>query len=54
MKLLDSFWNGFNIVAIYSSLIPSAKFELLMEAGHFPQMERLDKVMELLQAFAKK
>ena len=37
----------------FASLIPSARFELLTEAGHFPQIERLDKVMELLQTFTK-
>ena len=36
----------------FSGLVPASKFELLPKAGHFPQIERLTDVIELIRAFA--
>jgi len=36
---------------LYASSIPGARFELVSEAGHFPQIERRDKVVRLIGDF---
>jgi pimeloyl-ACP methyl ester carboxylesterase len=36
----------------YASSIPGARFELIPEAAHFPQIERLDEVVRLIGDFA--
>jgi pimeloyl-ACP methyl ester carboxylesterase len=36
----------------FASSIPNARFELVHEAGHFPQIERLDAVLALVERFA--
>ena len=35
----------------YARGIPGARFELIPEAGHFPQIERLDEVVRLIGDF---
>jgi pimeloyl-ACP methyl ester carboxylesterase len=35
----------------YASSIPGARFELVSEAGHFPQIERRDVVVQLIHNF---
>lgn len=35
----------------FSELVPSSKFELIPKAGHFPQIEQLNGVTELIRAF---
>jgi pimeloyl-ACP methyl ester carboxylesterase len=35
----------------YASSIPGARFELVPEAAHFPQIERLDVVVQLIHTF---
>ena len=35
----------------FADLIPQAQFEVLPQAGHFPQLERLDAVLAHLQNF---
>jgi pimeloyl-ACP methyl ester carboxylesterase len=35
----------------YASSIPGARFELIPEAAHFPQIERLDEVVRLISDF---
>jgi len=35
----------------FAELIPSAQFELMPQAGHFPQIEQLDRVMAYLKNF---
>lgn len=37
---------------LYASSIPGARFELIREAAHFPQIERLDQVVQLIGDFA--
>ncbi|MDA4122740.1 MAG: alpha/beta hydrolase [Thaumarchaeota archaeon] len=39
---------------LFASSIPGARFELVSEAGHFPQIERLDEVMRLIGEFDSK
>jgi pimeloyl-ACP methyl ester carboxylesterase len=36
----------------FADSIPGARFELVPEAGHFPQIEQLDKTIGLIGAFA--
>jgi len=36
---------------LFAASMPGARFELVPEAGHFPQIERLDTVLELLAGF---
>ena len=36
----------------WAESIPEARFELVREAGHFPQIERLDEVLRLIGDFA--
>jgi pimeloyl-ACP methyl ester carboxylesterase len=38
---------------LFASSIPGARFELIREAGHFPQIEQLDEVLHLLGDFTK-
>lgn len=38
----------------FAESIPGARFELVSEAGHLPQIERLDEVLRLISEFAKK
>lgn len=35
----------------FANSIPDARFELVNEAGHFPQIERLDAVLALVGRF---
>jgi pimeloyl-ACP methyl ester carboxylesterase len=35
----------------FSDLVPSARFELVPKAGHFPQIEQLDGVTDLIRTF---
>jgi len=35
----------------WAGSIPGARFELVSEAGHFPQIERLDEVLRLIGSF---
>jgi pimeloyl-ACP methyl ester carboxylesterase len=37
----------------FANAIPNARFELVSEAGHFPQMERLDETVRLIDDFTK-
>jgi pimeloyl-ACP methyl ester carboxylesterase len=37
----------------FASAIPNARFELVSEAGHFPQIEKLDETVSLIDDFAK-
>ena len=37
---------------LYADSIPGARFELVAEAGHFPQIERPDEVVRLIRGFA--
>jgi pimeloyl-ACP methyl ester carboxylesterase len=36
---------------LYASLMPASKFELIEEAGHFPQIEQLERVQKLILEF---
>jgi pimeloyl-ACP methyl ester carboxylesterase len=36
----------------FSELVAGSRFELVQKAGHFPQIERLNDVMELIRTFA--
>ena len=36
----------------FSSLVPASRFELVQKAGHFPQIEQLNSVTDLIRAFA--
>ena len=36
----------------FANSIPNSRFELVNEAGHFPQIERLDAVIALVARFA--
>ena len=38
----------------FAGSIPNARFELITEAGHFPQIERLDAVLSLVVGFQEK
>jgi pimeloyl-ACP methyl ester carboxylesterase len=40
-----------NYGRLYASSIPGARFELISEAAHFPQIERLDEVVRLIGDF---
>jgi pimeloyl-ACP methyl ester carboxylesterase len=35
----------------FSNLVPSARFELIPKAGHFPQIEQLNSVTEIIKTF---
>jgi pimeloyl-ACP methyl ester carboxylesterase len=35
----------------FANSIPNARFELIDEAGHFPQIERLDSVLAQIEGF---
>jgi pimeloyl-ACP methyl ester carboxylesterase len=37
----------------FARAIPDARFELVSEAGHFPQIEKLDETVRLIDDFAK-
>jgi pimeloyl-ACP methyl ester carboxylesterase len=35
----------------FADSIPGARFETIPEAGHFPQIEQLDKVLRIINEF---
>lgn len=35
----------------FAAAMPDARFEIVSQAGHFPQIEQLDKVVELIEEF---
>lgn len=37
----------------FANAIPNARFELVAEAGHFPQMEKSDETVRLIDVFTK-
>ena len=36
-----------------ASSIPGARFEIIAEAGHFPQLEQLDLTLDLVGGFVR-
>jgi pimeloyl-ACP methyl ester carboxylesterase len=38
---------------VFAASIPGARFELIQSAGHFPQIERLDETVRLIQELAR-
>ena len=37
----------------YAESIPDCRFEVIAEAGHFPHIEKLDGVLEVIGAFVR-
>jgi pimeloyl-ACP methyl ester carboxylesterase len=37
----------------FADSIPGARFEIVSDAGHFPQIEQTDKVLNLINEFVR-
>jgi pimeloyl-ACP methyl ester carboxylesterase len=37
----------------YAESIPASRFEVIVEAGHFPHIEKLDDVLEVIGTFVR-
>jgi pimeloyl-ACP methyl ester carboxylesterase len=37
----------------YAESIPASRFEVVVDAGHFPHIEKLDDVLEVIGAFVR-